>query len=102
MTKVMTVAVTTVTFEEKGGKTLLVLHELYPSKEALDDAVAGMDGWDARDSSSSWTSFSSPWARAWDGHEVDREVRRLPDASDHAPMISARKEPRDDHHDYRL
>jgi len=28
--------VTTVTFEEKAGKTLLVLHELYPSKEALD------------------------------------------------------------------
>ena len=36
-------AVTTVTFEEKGGKTLLVMHELYPSKEALDDA-AGMAG----------------------------------------------------------
>ena len=34
-------AVTTVTFEEKGGKTLLVLHELYPSKEALDAAGAG-------------------------------------------------------------
>lgn len=33
-------AVTTVTFEEKGGKTLLVLHELYPSKEALDRAIA--------------------------------------------------------------
>ena len=33
-------AVTTVTFEEKGGKTLLVLHELYPSKEALDGAMA--------------------------------------------------------------
>ena len=33
-------AVTTVTFEEKGGKTLLVLHELYPSKEALDGAIA--------------------------------------------------------------
>src|SRR5580700_1657279 len=33
-------AVTTVTFEEKGGKTLLVLHELHPSKEALDGAVA--------------------------------------------------------------
>ena len=29
------------TFEEKGGKTLLVMHELYPSKEALDAAVAG-------------------------------------------------------------
>ena len=34
-------AVTTVTFEEKGGKTLLVLHELYPSKEACDEALAG-------------------------------------------------------------
>jgi uncharacterized protein YndB with AHSA1/START domain len=37
-------AVTTVTFEEKGGKTLLVLRELYPSKEALDYAIAGMEG----------------------------------------------------------
>ena len=37
-------AITTVTFEESGGKTLLVLHELYPSKEALDDAIAGMEG----------------------------------------------------------
>ena len=33
--------VTTVIFEEKGGKTLLVLHELYPSKEALDAAGTG-------------------------------------------------------------
>src|SRR5262245_43943900 len=33
--------VTTVTFEEKGGQTLLVLHELYPSKEALDAAGTG-------------------------------------------------------------
>src|SRR4026207_1187051 len=33
--------VTTVTFEEKGGKTLLVMHELYPSKEALDVAGTG-------------------------------------------------------------
>jgi uncharacterized protein YndB with AHSA1/START domain len=33
--------VTTVTFEEKAGKTLLVLHELYPSKEALDAAGTG-------------------------------------------------------------
>jgi uncharacterized protein YndB with AHSA1/START domain len=33
-------AVTTVTFEEKSGKTLLVLHDLYPSKEALDAAIA--------------------------------------------------------------
>jgi len=33
-------AVTTVTFDEKNGKTLLVLHDLYPSKEALDAAIA--------------------------------------------------------------
>jgi uncharacterized protein YndB with AHSA1/START domain len=33
--------VTTVTFEEQSGKTLLVLHELYPSKEALDAAGTG-------------------------------------------------------------
>ena len=33
-------AVTTLTFEEKGGQTLLVLHDLYPSKEALDGALA--------------------------------------------------------------
>lgn len=32
--------ITTVTFEEKDGKTLLVLSELYPSKQALDDAIA--------------------------------------------------------------
>ena len=40
--------VTTVTFEEKGGETLLVMHDLYPSKEALDAPMAsgekcGMD-----------------------------------------------------------
>ncbi len=33
-------AVTTVTFEEKGGKTLVVMRDLYPSKEALDAAIA--------------------------------------------------------------
>jgi uncharacterized protein YndB with AHSA1/START domain len=38
-------AVTTVTFEERDGKTLLVLHELYPSKAALD--AAGMGAADA-------------------------------------------------------
>ncbi|HEX5160109.1 MAG TPA: SRPBCC family protein [Steroidobacteraceae bacterium] len=34
-------SVTTVTFEEKDGKTLLVMSELYPSKEALDAAGTG-------------------------------------------------------------
>ena len=33
--------VTTVTFEDKRGKTLLVMHELYSSKEALDAAGTG-------------------------------------------------------------
>lgn len=32
--------VTTVTFEEKNGRTHLVMHDLYPSKEALDAAIA--------------------------------------------------------------
>jgi len=34
-------SVTTVTFEEQAGKTLLVMSELYPSKEALDAAGTG-------------------------------------------------------------
>jgi uncharacterized protein YndB with AHSA1/START domain len=33
-------AVTTVTFEEKDGVTRVVLRDLYPSKQALDDAIA--------------------------------------------------------------
>ena len=36
-------AVTTVTFAEENGRTLLVLQELYPSKEALDEAFVGME-----------------------------------------------------------
>ena len=31
--------ITTVTFEERGGKTLIVMHDLYPSKESLDAAI---------------------------------------------------------------
>ncbi|MGZ6014658.1 MAG: SRPBCC family protein [Phenylobacterium sp.] len=40
-------AVTTVTFEEKDGKTRVVVHDLYPSKEALDGAIASgsTGGW---------------------------------------------------------
>ncbi len=33
-------AVTTATFTEKDGKTTVVVHDLYPSKEALDEALA--------------------------------------------------------------
>jgi uncharacterized protein YndB with AHSA1/START domain len=33
-------AVTTVTFEQRGSETLVVMHDLYPSKDALDAAIA--------------------------------------------------------------
>ena len=32
--------ITTVTFEEVNGTTLVIVHDRYPSKEALDDAIA--------------------------------------------------------------
>ena len=32
--------ITTVTFEEVNGTTLVIVNDLYPSKEALDDAIA--------------------------------------------------------------
>lgn len=35
--------VTTVTFEERAGKTLVVLHELYPSKDALDAGLGSVE-----------------------------------------------------------
>lgn len=34
-------ALTTVTFEEHAGKTLVTFHELYPTEAALDEALAG-------------------------------------------------------------
>lgn len=34
-------AVTTVTFVDQGGQTLLTFHEAYPSKEALEEAMQG-------------------------------------------------------------
>ena len=37
-------AVTTVTLEERAGKTLLVMHDLYPSKEALDANLGSTGG----------------------------------------------------------
>ena len=41
--------ISTVTFEEKAGKTLVVLHDLYPSKEALDAAIASGSTGDGTD-----------------------------------------------------
>ena len=37
-------SITTVTFEERDGGTRLVMRELHPSKEALDEAFGGMEG----------------------------------------------------------
>lgn len=37
-------AVTTVTFAEEDGRTLLTFSELYPTKEALDEAIVAMEG----------------------------------------------------------
>ena len=34
-------AITTVTFEDQGGKTLLTFHEAYPTSEALEEAMQG-------------------------------------------------------------
>jgi uncharacterized protein YndB with AHSA1/START domain len=34
-------AITTVTFLERDGKTMLTFHEVYPSKEALEEALQG-------------------------------------------------------------
>jgi uncharacterized protein YndB with AHSA1/START domain len=36
--------VTTVTFEQRGNSTLIVMHDLYPSKEALDEASGSTSG----------------------------------------------------------
>lgn len=36
--------VTTVTFEEEDGKTHLVMHELHPSKQALDENLGVVEG----------------------------------------------------------
>lgn len=32
------------TFVEDGGKTLLTFSEIYPTREALDESLGGMDG----------------------------------------------------------
>jgi uncharacterized protein YndB with AHSA1/START domain len=46
-------AVTTLTLEEQGGETLVVMRDLYPSKEALDEAI----------SSGSTSGFSETFAQ---------------------------------------
>jgi uncharacterized protein YndB with AHSA1/START domain len=63
--------VTAVTFEEKAGKTLLVMYDLYPSKAAPDEATppeARAATWTRRSTNS--TSLLPPRARARDGREA--------------------------------
>ena len=53
----------------KGGKTLLVMQSSIPRRKLSTLPAPGRRmRWSRR--SRNWTSFSSPWARAWDGHEV--------------------------------
>ena len=64
-------AITTVTFEEKGGKTFLVVRELHPSKEARDAAIAGeglRETFEQLDELLVTLVVSRP--RAWEGREV--------------------------------
>ena len=63
-------AVTTVTFEERGGETLVVMHDLYPSKKALDDAIASgsTGGWGEQ--FEELDQLLVTWRRTWVGHEV--------------------------------
>ena len=58
-------AVTTVTFEEAHGRTLLVVRELYPSKDALDEAIASGASAAVASSSRHWTGFCPPWANSY-------------------------------------
>ena len=57
-------AVTTVTFEDKGDVTLVVVHELYPSKEALEEAMGSGPARAGRSSSGNWKRLSPGWAAA--------------------------------------
>ncbi len=54
-------SVTTVTFEERAGKTLLVMHELYPSKESSRRCHRRDGGWDARDVRAAGRASRHPW-----------------------------------------
>ena len=58
-----------VTFEEKGGKTLLVMRDSIPRRKL---STLPSPGWrvGCPRRLRNWTSFSSPWAQSEDGHEA--------------------------------
>ena len=63
-------SVTTVTFAEEGGKTLLVMHELYPLEGSSRRRRHRGGGCDGRDVRATGRAYSLPWARAKGGHDV--------------------------------
>jgi len=62
-------AVTTVTFEEKVARRCWSCTNSIPRRKL---STVPSPGWrvGCPRRSRNWTSFSSPWARAWDGHEA--------------------------------
>jgi uncharacterized protein YndB with AHSA1/START domain len=64
-------AVTTVTFEERGGKTLVVMHDLYPSKEALDAAIASGSTGGCSETFEQLDELLVTMGGSVGGHEVD-------------------------------
>jgi uncharacterized protein YndB with AHSA1/START domain len=70
-------AVTTVTFEKKVARRCWSCTNSIPRRKL---STVPSSGWrvGCPRRSRNWTSFLSPWARAWDGHEVvDLAVGRL-------------------------
>jgi uncharacterized protein YndB with AHSA1/START domain len=68
-------AVTTVTFEEKDGRTLVVTSIRRRKLSTPPSPPGAQVGLAKR--SNNWTSFWSRSARGWDGHEVAGKTRRL-------------------------
>jgi uncharacterized protein YndB with AHSA1/START domain len=68
--------VTTVTFEEKRGQTLLVMHELHSSKEALD--AAGTGAADAMVETLAATGRASPHPGRERGTVMNSSISRFP------------------------
>ena len=77
-----------------GGQTLLVKHDLYPSKEALDGEPASGAA-DGMPEQLEQLDELSPWARAWDSHEVveDAQDRQRQDRHETAGRPSRQDKP---------
>ena len=87
---------TTLTFEEKGGKTLVVMHELCPSKEARSKPLSGRDAGGMQETFAQLDELLvTLGAEAWDSPEVvDLAVGRLglPYAEERPDEVEADRE----------